>query len=77
MASCEFGKRQEPVASTRQASCGAAADASGAQVCLPQEERIGLEAEDVVVADGGVVGELEHGTEVLAELFRATSGPGP
>ncbi len=56
---------------------GAAAGAVGAGVRPAHEERVGLQAEDVVDAHGDVVGELEQGAEVLQQRFRPARGPGP
>ena len=56
---------------------GAAAGAVGAEVRPAHEERIGPQAEDVVLAHGDVVGDLEQRAAVLQQRFRPARGPGP
>ena len=56
---------------------GPAAGTGSAKVSPAQEQRIRLQAEDLVVAQGGVLGELERGAVVLQQRLPPVRGPGP
>src|SRR5262249_13559127 len=54
-----------------------AADAIPAAIGLGEEERVRPRGEDIVVADGDVLAEIEDGAPVPQQLFCSVRGPGP